>query len=270
MDPRMFNGNPLNFASSPTDAERSRELAPTQGPPPSAAGEPDARNQPVQGQQQESPEELQARLQAAEEARQRAEQEAAEARQNMQQITSGLQQFREQQQAAAEQEAIRREKAEIYQRARNMSPAEGFEYIQRETDRLDTRWEQRIQAIQQQAEQRMQQERQILGTPLYVDDLIKRHNLPPEYRDRLMRAGDPNVMARIAPDLAAEHQKYQSLQDQLNQMSRSQRADAFAQSGVGMVANGGAAGAPGNYSDDPDIRAMQILDQLQSGNYQPT
>ena len=275
MDPRQFQENPLNFASSPDSADVQGAQAPTQHLSPPSAGEPNGQQSPQpQGQpdqqQGESNADFEARLRDAEEARQRAEQRAAEADRNMQEITQGLMQFRDQQQQQQAQDQYRQERQRIFDEAQNMSTAEGFRHIQRETERLDTRWQQQIQSIQQQAQQRIEQERRAIGTPLYADELIRRHGLPQEYRERLLRLGDPDLMARTVPDLVEDHKKYQSLQDQLNQLSRSRQANAFAESGVGMVSSGGSTGSPGQLSNDPDERAMQILAALDNGTYQRT
>lgn len=278
MDPRQFHGNPLDFASSPTDADGQGAQAPTQPQSPPAAGEPEGQYQqqfqPEQqqvGDQQpgESNVDYEARLREAEEARQRAEQQAAEAQRGMQQIAQGLQQFRSQQQAHQAQQQQAQQRREIFERAQNMSPADGFRFIQSETDRIEREYQQQIAWAQQQAQQQIEAERRMLGTPLYADELVRRHNLPAEYKERLLRIGDPDAMARIAPDLAEEHQRYNKLQEQLNQLSRSQRAEAMRDGGLGMVGGGTGqgSGSPSRYSDDPDIRAMQIYAQLENGTY---
>ena len=273
MDPRQFQENPLNFASSPDDADVRGAQAPTQHLSPPSAGEPNGQQfqqqQEQNDQQQETPEELRARLQEEREARQRAEQAKAQADQQMQEFTQSLVHLRDQQEAQRAQQKYQQDRQKIFDDAQNMSAAEGFRHIQRETERLDMERQQQIWEIQQRAEQRIQSERRALGTPLYADELIKRHGLPQEYRERLLRLGDPDLMARTVPDLVEDHRKYQSLQDQLNQLSRSRQANAFAQSGVGMVSTGGSTGAPGQLSDDPDTRAMQILAALDNGTYQP-
>lgn len=127
--------------------------------------------------------------------------------------------------------------------------------------------QQTIQQIRQQAET----EKRAIAAPLYADHLAQTLGLSDEAKKELLQISrnDPDLMYANAPILKTRYDAFGSqiaeLKQGQQQIARTTEVNALRQAGMGAI--GGQTGA-GEYqlevSDDPDVRAMQIL-QFQRG-----
>lgn len=153
------------------------------------------------------------------------------------------QQRQEQEARTAAQQRIDR----AYQLAETMPPEDGYRHIRQSEDMERANLLNQINAIRQQAQQQTWQVASVFAAPLYADELGRQHNLPPDMIQRLKMIGDPRQMDSYVPamkaELAQRHQqdaKYQSLLTQLDQLQRTQQANAAQATGAHTVGNGGA------------------------------
>lgn len=176
-----------------------------------------------------------------------------------------IQSFAEQQEALLVQQQIQQRYDQRVAAARataeNMSPKEAIDYLERQMRDINAEWMQNTQRLVTAMEQRMEQERRILGTPLWVQKLVRDANLPPDAEQELLALGDPAVIERFVPFVKKRYEQNQQLQQRLDQMARSMQAGQMMQAGAGVVggtiAPAGALDDPDKY-DDPDDKAMAI------------
>jgi hypothetical protein len=241
-------------ASSPADA-MDRTQAPQSNP--SAAGEPN--------EQQREPVDYEAMIRQERQAREAAEAERGRLQQTLGQVEQGFQRIQQQNQQQADRQAFEQRRQSILQRADTMRADEANRFIASEMDSLYDEFQNKTSQLQQSMEQRQMQVLRQVATPLYIDDLIKRNNLPPEAREDLMRFGDPDVAANAVPFIKRQYDERKQLEERLEQLARSQQATQTAQSGVGRL--GGYNGAPGAATDIPeglsaDERALWVYRNL--------
>lgn len=256
MDPNTFFSNGDLPASSPDPAtqEATTPIQEATQPVPGSAGEP-GQEQQMQQQPGETPDEAAQRIAEAEQRAQQAEQEAMRWRGEMQQFQQGLQMW-------SQQQEMQQRRKGIYERARTISDDDERErYIMAEEGRVQ-------QEVAQMYQQQIQQVKHALGTPLFIDDLIRRHNLPQEAKARLMAFGDPNVAAQQAEFIKADYERIARLEQQLNQQSRSQQATALRDAGLGTGGGTGqVASPPLQETGDPDTDAIAIYEAIRAGTY---
>lgn len=102
-----------------------------------------------------------------------------------------------------------------------------------------------IQRERQRAQQQVYQVAAQLSAPVYAEEVGRQHNLPADMVQRL-RLMDPRLMDAQVPMLKAElaqrqeqDRKHQALLAQIDQLQRSQQAQAIADGGAHTVGNGG-------------------------------
>lgn len=165
-----------------------------------------------------------------------------------------------QQQAARQQQIQSREQA-ILDRADTMPSEDARKYIAEEYRKLRDEDAQQWQG-------QLEQTKRTLARPLYIDNLVKQHGLTDRERETLLGLENPDDAARMAPYLKAQRDQYSTLQQQIDQLSRTQQANQIQGTGVGLV--GGVNGPTGNVElpSDPTEKAMLIYQQLKQGTYQ--
>lgn len=276
MDPNQFWAHAAH-ESAPPSAPADQEATATAVPPgaPEAAGGPAVSpptattpQVPLEQEHGESNADFETRLREAEERAQRAEAEQQRLQGTFQQVQQGLERFASQQQQQQRQAEFERKRADIYERAQNMSPQEAFRYIQQEEGHLVQSIQEQMRQDLERAEREKYEVARRFAAPMFLDQLVSQHGLPKEARAELEALGDPDAAARFAPQLKARYDQINKLQDQINQLSRTQRAGALQSAGLGAV--GGAVpsgGAPIQSSGDPDTDAMMVLAALRNGTY---
>lgn len=122
----------------------------------------------------------------------------------------------------------------------------------------------------QQREQAFQQQLKTVAAPQYADHLAQTMGLSQDARNELVALGDPDLMFRMAPQIKSRYdrlnQQIQQFQGGQQQIARSQEVAAMSQAGLGSF--GGQSGISSfqiEVSDDPDVRAMQVLHALRNG-----
>ena len=218
---------------------------------------------PVAAGEPESEEQIDyvARARELEAEKQRIEQENAQMATTLQNVRMWAEQ-----QAAAEEQSKRqaqiqsREQA-ILDRADTMPSEDARRYIAEEYRKLRDEDAQQWQG-------QLEQTKRTLARPLYIDNLVKQHGLTDEERQTLLGLENPDDAARMAPYLKAQRQQYSTLQQQIDQLSRTQQANQIQATGIGLV--GGQNGPQGNVPlpTNPDEKAAAIYAQLKSGTYQ--
>jgi hypothetical protein len=245
-------------ASSPADA-MERQQAPSSVP--SSAGEP-------QQQEPQAPAvDYQAMLRQEQQARQAAESERQRLQQTLGEVERGFQQIQQQNQQQAETQAFQQRKAQILQAAGSMRQDEADRYISSQMDSLYNEFQSRTQNLQQTLEQRQMQVLRQVATPLYIDELVRKNNLPAEAREQLMQFGDPDIAQRQVPFIKQQYEERKKLEERLEQLARTQQANDQVQQGVNRL--GGYNAASGSGMDIPegltgDERALYIYKQLRS------
>lgn len=271
MDPQRFWGTEPSPSATATAPAGETPGAPGQ-PTPGAATVPAAGvgtfptgQQPTEPTPQESDADR-----AIREAREQLQRLAAE-RDQLRGTLGQVQQWAETRaQEAQRQQAesqYQQERDAIFTAAQNMGTDDAFRYIQQNVAALDQRRQRQIEELAQQSQQRVEQVARQFATPLWAQELARQHGLPQDAVQELLGYGDPEVMQRQAPVVAARYKKLSTLEEQLNQLARSQQAGQYVRQGAGMAGGQQAANLPLPESDDPDVRAMQILNQLRAGTY---
>lgn len=253
-------GAPSTLGSvAPPQPERAQPHAPEASQPPQG-GQPAAPGSDVaQDGQQPSPPpvDYSAQLEQERQARLRVEAEARQYRDAISQV----QRYAEEQQA---NQAVQQQVQMMLATADGMSSADGSQYLQRQIANLLTQQQLTARQQMQQREQGWEQERKQIAAPLYADHLIQEMGLPAEAKAELLNLRDPDLMYQQAPAIKQRYdaweQQRKTWEQQNQQFARSQEAGVLRQNGLGAV---GGQGAGGVYeievSDDPDIRAMQVL-----------
>lgn len=267
--------NQNRSAPSPASAG-TPNTAPVQGNPPQAAGGPAGQQtqattpgqQPVQ-QAGESNADFEARIRAAEERAQHFQQEAQQARGAMQEFIQRAEQVRTENQARQVQAEFDRLRGDAIKQSRNFSPDEGAEYLERELGRIASQerefWGLQVQQVYQQREQ----DRRVLGTPLFVDNLMREQGLPDAARDEIMQAAalNPDYAARIAPSIKARYDQIANIEAQLNQLSRSNTVQNLRDQGAGLVGGQTPSGGGVQKTGNADADAIAIYRAIQEGTY---
>lgn len=165
-----------------------------------------------------------------------------------------------QQQAARQQQIQSREQA-ILDRAETMPSEDARKYIAEEYRKLRDEDAQQWQG-------QLEQTKRTLARPLYIDNLVKQYGLTDKERETLLGLENPDDAARMAPYLKSQRDQYSTLQQQIDQLSRTQQANQIQGTGVGLV--GGVNGPTGSVElpSDPTEKAMLIYQQLKQGTYQ--
>lgn len=257
VDPQTFyQGVTAPPASDPVPA-----AAPPEGVAPGAAPEPEAPTPEVDYRA-----EAERYRQEAEEARARAAQHES----RMTQVRQGLEQMMAQQAEQQRRSQYEQRVRDMTARANTMRAEDAERYIQSETQAIIGEFQTAIQQERQQAAQREQQLARALGAPLYIEKLVKDHNLPAEARQRLEAFGDPDLAERVGVPLVKDYyQQKQEWEERLRQASRTQEAQARANSGLNRLggANPSAVSAvqvPEGLS--PEQRAFWIYDNIIHGS----
>lgn len=153
----------------------------------------------------------------------------------------------QQQQEQAAQTAAQARLDSIYRLAETMPPEDAIKFIRQSEDTERANYHRQINEIRQQAQMQVYQTAATFAAPMYADHLGQQHQLPAEYVQRLrmlppqqMDAYVPVLQAEYAKDLARQRD-HQALLAQLDQLQRSQQADAMATSGAHT---GGDTGVP--------------------------
>lgn len=217
---------------------------------------PGAATEPVQDEQVD----YAARAQQLEAEKQRIEQENAQMQATLQNVRMWAEQQAAQQEQQQRQAQIQSREQEILNRADTMPSDDARKYIAEEMRKL------RDEDANQFRSQ-LEQTKRTLARPLYIDNLVKSHGLSDEDRQTLLGLENPDDAARMAPYLKAQKQQYSTLQQQIDQLSRSQQAQQLQGTGVGLV--GGVNGPTGNVAlpTNPDEKAAYVYAQLKSGTY---
>lgn len=191
--------------------------------------------------------------------------ELEEQNQKLTGVLQNVQSWAEQRQAAeaqqARQQQIQSREQAILDRADQMPSDQARNYIAEEMRKL------RDEDVQQ-AYTQVEYVKRAMGRPIYIDNLVKQHGLTEQDRETLLGLENPDDAARMAPYLKAQHQSYTTLQQQIDQLSRTQQANQVQGTGIGLV--GGTNGPQGTVDmpTDPTERAMLIYSQLKQGTYQ--
>lgn len=276
MDPTTFFGQPEanGSAASPTpsaDAGDQAQPAVTQGvagaPGAEVAGQPPAHDANAQPQesgssQAETPTPAQPQIDPSEVERMRQQLQSYEG------TFQKIQGWAQQQEAQRVQQQIQQRYNERVKNARDtaesMSPREAIDYMARQMESINGEWMQNMQAFEQNFNNRLEQERRALGTPLWVKELVRQHNLPSDAEEDLLALGDPRLIEQNLPRVKKRYEDNRALQERLDQMARSMQANQMVQNGAGVVGGTTAPPTPNIPADaDPDTKAMMIYQQLQ-------
>lgn len=245
-------------ASSPAVAGQVQ--APPQTPP-TAAGEPGSSS----GQTPDYESIIRQREAEAQAAQQRAQQ----LEQTLSKVQQWAQQTEQQQQEQQRRTAFQDRKKQILQRAGSMRADEADRFIESEMDNLYNEFQQQTQTLAQQFQQQQQQTIRQLATPLYIQDLAKKHGLPESAAQELTQisGGDPDAALRMVGWVKQRHDERQQLEERLSQLSRTQTANNVHNSGVTQL---GGYNAPTGFDVpdglDADERAGWILHQLRQNS----
>lgn len=174
------------------------------------------------------------------------------------------------QRAAEEQQqnnAIQQQIDMMLATADNMSPSEGAAYLR---NQIKTTLSQVRNMSQQELHQerlRHEAEKRMIAAPQYADHLIQSLGIPPEAKQELLNLGDPDLMYRQAPVIKERYDQFnqqrKAWEQSQQQLARSQEVTTLRQNGLAAIGGQGAGGAYQlEVSDDPDERAMQILNHL--------
>lgn len=253
MDPNTF-GQPNASAPALADAHQPVHNAvnPAQDAyTPGAAVEPN----------QEQPIDYEERARQLEAEKQQIEQQAAQMASTLQNVRMWAEQQQAMQQQQQREQQFQQREQSILDRADTMPSEDARRYIAEEMRKLRDE-DARVYG------QQLEQTKRALARPLYIDNLVKQNGLSEEDRQTLLALENPDDAARMAPYLKAQKQQYSTLQQQIDQLSRTQQANQIQGTGVGLV--GGVNGPSGNVQmpTDPDERAALILMQLRAGTYQ--
>lgn len=220
-------------------------------PPGQASPDADPNGQP-QDEQQRARDEHEARMRQL-------EQENQQLRGTFNQVEQWAQQ---QAQTARQQQfqgQVQQRLAGIRQTAENMSAREAVEYQNQESARMMQDLMGHMSQQEQQMQQRLEQERRMLATPLYARKLVEDAGLPADVEQRLLEIGDPDMMTRLLPGIQREHQERQRMQEQLDQIARTTQANQMVRQGAGIA--GGTIAPPSipiPDDADPDTKAKMI------------
>lgn len=264
IDPSAATNQPSSTPGpvAPSQPEQGTGIAPGAVPGPQTA-QPGGAVQPVatEGTTPSPPQpDLQAELAREREARQQLQNQYRQNQQMIQQVQRYAQEQQENQQ-------LQQQVDMMLATADNMPSGEANTYLRGQIKNLLGQTKiQSQQAIQQLQQQHQQEIRTVAAGP-YADHLIQSMGLPPEAKEELMALGDPEMMYRQAPGIKQRYDRFNAqlaqYQDNQQQIARSQEVNAIRQNGL---ANVGGQGAGASYelevSDDPDIRAMQVLAHL--------
>jgi flagellar biosynthesis GTPase FlhF len=249
-------------ASTPVSAATRSAMAPAQGAP-ATAGEP-GHGQTESGSGAEV--DYRARAEELERRAAAAEDQARRLQGTLGEVQTWAQRAEAEQRLKAQEAEANRRRREIMEQAGRMPVRESNQFIEKEIAKLESDYQRQLQEREQMAQQEKMQLARQLATPLYIDELVRQHGLPPEAKERLMSFGDPDVAAKQLPWIKQEYDHIQNLQNQLNQLSRTQRSGYLQEQGLGMV--GGTSAVQSGYdipdNVDPDTRAMLILNELRA------
>lgn len=236
--------NPLSFPDTPDTAAAAVATPPDQAldhgfaqTPESTAGHP---------QEPMAPEHEQARQEAeqqhAEGTISRAEYEAIQQQlQEKDSILKQIQQVAEQQRAEQQERTYREQlRSRVTDEVKRSMPRADQEEIEQAVNALYGLMNSEVSTLTQKYQQDMESyhrevEQAFLAATLpgFADDLIKRHNLPPEVRDDLLSFRDQNAMAQYALRVKAVQQQMQSqYQQQAQQQAIAQQAQQKRDGGV--------------------------------------
>ena len=266
MDPRAF----LQPASADTPASSEGFDAQARVEyPQGAAGSPGVPYEQGQDQPAEQESEADRRARELEERLQTVQAQNQQFQQTFDRVRQYAEQTERQQREQQVNQRFNVERERIMQTARNMGVDEGMEYISRQMSDLNNQALALRQETAQEYEQRMQQMQRVAFTPLFAQELVRQHGLPAEYEQKLMRFGDVDRMPQYVEDLKSEYQERQQLQQQIDQLARTQQANNLVRQGAGMA---GGSNAPANANlslegMDTDDRAATIYLALKNGTY---
>lgn len=178
-----------------------------------------------------------------------------------------IQNWAQQQQAEQQRQQIQGRYTQRIQQmkstAENMGSQEAIDYMAREQENITQEFFQHMQQAEQAMEQRIQQERRVLGTPLWVKELVRQSGLPEDAEQELLALGDPSLIERQVPHVKKRYDANRQLQEQLDQLSRSMQAGQLVDQGAGIA--GGTVAPPSiaiPEDADPDTKAKMIYQNI--------
>lgn len=266
MDPLRANFWSQPQSAAPSASAGTPGQAPPQGNPPAAAAAPDVQQQPSTPTPQpptqnedESRQQYLARIHEL-------EQRASQAEQTASQLQSGLQEAIRYGQQRQQEDTFKRRRADLISQAEGMAPQERQTWLDTQLATLDAERDQYWQGQVQQERQQAQQLARRIGTPLFVDQMMRQHGLPEEARQTLMAyaARDPDFVPVAAQDLKRQYDAQQRYEQQLQQLSRSNQAQQMVDQGAGVVGGQSPAAMPYQSTGDADQDALAIYRQIKA------
>lgn len=263
MDPEAFwRTGSQQPAAAVTPAPAGSPAGAPAGQPPAAAFTPPGQGGTPTPVEQPTETEDQRALREAREEAARARQQAQQLQGTLGQVEQWAQAQQAQQRRAQAQQEFDQQHDAIWAAAQNMGTEDAFRYAREQTRRLTQELQRRNDEIAAGAEQRVQQVARQFATPLWAQEVARREGLPPEAVPRLLAFRDPEVMQEQARYLAEDFKRQQTLQQQIDQLARSQQARGYQAQGVGLAGGQAAQVPPMELDSNPDIRAMQIYATL--------
>lgn len=256
MDPQQFLQNLESAASSPVDA--AQEMA-TEAPAPVAdpnvpfaAGEPES-------VPESATVDYEARAREAEERARQIEAEASRYKSTLDQVNQWAMNYQMQQQAQAEQQRYRQWRDEALDAAESMAPQDARRYLAAEFQKIEAEKDRMYQMQMQQLNQQREQERRVLGKPIFIEQIVRDNGLSDDDRKFLDALENPDDAARIAPMLKQNRERWNAQQEQINQIVRAQQAGQLQAAGIGTVGGTVAPGSAPTMPEDPDEKAIWLL-----------
>ena len=193
------------------------------------------------------------------------EQQNQQYQRTLQQIGSWASQQEAARQRQQIQDRYHQRIAQAKSTALNMSPQEAIDYMARQQEDITREFFGLMSQAEQAMEQRVQQERQILGTPLWVKALVQQANLPELAEQELLALGDPRLIERQLPIVRQRYEQNRQLQERLDQMARQMQANQLVQNGAGIAGGTIAPQSAAIPADaDPDTKAMLIYRDIKA------
>lgn len=253
MDPQEFWSH-NSSASAPAPAEPVEEQV-----EPVAAVEPDHSNeQPEQVDYEARAKELEERIRQAEE-------QNKQYTSTLSEINLWAQQQRAQQERADAEARFRKQWEDSVEASRGMGREDAEQFLSARMAHLvqerDAAFQQQMRQMESQWDARLR----AVAKPEFIRHLAKDNELDDSEVQFLLSLDNPDEAAKLAPYLKGQKQRYRELQNQIEQLSRTQQAGQLQSTGIGRV--GGTVAPVGNVQlpDDPDEAALMILHQINRG-----
>lgn len=257
MDPQFFGQHLGESAVSPDTATEQEHVAEPEVPVSAEVPEQEHQNTTV---------DYEARARELEDEARRNAERATQLESTLTQVNQWAQNFQFQQQQQAEEARYKQWWEEAVEQSQGMGREDQARYLSSQQQAIIAERDRNWQARLQQIEQMREQERRTLGKPVFIDSLVKQHGLSDDDRAELESLENPDDAARMAPRLKARREKLDALQNQINQLARTQQAGQLQSAGIGTVAGTVAPGSAPAMPEDPDERALWYLHHNPSGS----